>query len=224
MENWTPNRRSRLVKTFGLSGLSAVAALALQAPVEGRQSPSEHITTSPVYWMGDIVGSSTLVRTRNGISFTYHTSGLDAAAGQVITLWIVVFNHPEECATSPCTDADLFNPKVQGDFLLGAGHVIGGSGLVNFGGHLRAGDISQSGLAEAALGPAVGLLPELTFTAEIQMAIHSHGPAVPGEILKAQLSSFLGGCHGGLDDFVVEPDFPDEVGECLTFQSSIHQP
>jgi hypothetical protein len=51
------------------------------------------------------------------------------------------------------------------------------------------------------------------------MAIHSHGPAVPGPTLKAQLSSFLGGCRVLLD----EVDFPDEVGECVTFQSSIHQ-
>jgi hypothetical protein len=64
---------------------------------------------------------------------------------------------------------------------------------------------------------AVGLLDPMN--AEIQMAIHSHGPAVPGPTLKAQLSSFLGGCRVLLD--VV--DFPDEVGECVTFQSSIHQ-
>jgi hypothetical protein len=51
------------------------------------------------------------------------------------------------------------------------------------------------------------------------MAIHSHGPAVPGQTLKAQLSSFLGGCNILLD----VADFPDEVGECVTFQSSIHQ-
>jgi hypothetical protein len=80
------------------------------------------------------------------------------------------------------------------------------------------GDISQSGLAEAGLGPAVGLLDP--FAAEIHMAIHSHGPAVPGRTLKAQLSSFLGGCQVLLE----EPDFPDQVGECVTFQSSIHLP
>jgi hypothetical protein len=220
MDNCSASHRSRLLKTFRLLGLSAVAALALQAPVEGNRFSSERITVSDVYWGDSIVGSSMLVRTPNGISFTYHTSWLDAAVGHAVTLWIVVFNHPEFCATSPCTDADLFNPAVQGDFLLGAGHVIGGSGTGNFGGHLQVGDTSQSGLAEAGWGPAVGLLEGLTFSAEIQMAIHSHGPAVPGEVLKAQLSSFLGGCRILLDP----PDFPDEVGECTTFQSSIHQP
>jgi hypothetical protein len=65
------------------------------------------------------VGSSMLVRSPNGISFTYQTPSLAPSVGHAVTLWIVVFNHPELCATSPCTDADLFIPAVQGDFLLG---------------------------------------------------------------------------------------------------------
>jgi hypothetical protein len=42
----------------------------------------------------------------------------------------------------------------------------------------------------------------------------------------AQLSSFLGGCEIflGNDGIAYDPeDIPDEVGECLTFQESIHQ-
>lgn len=223
MGNRPLNRRSRLLKTVGLLGFCTGVAVAQQVPISAAPAANEHVTISPVYWGDTVVGSSKLVRTKNGVSFTYHTWSLEAAAGQVVTVWIVVFNHPEFCATSPCTDADLFNPLVGGDFLLGAGHVIGKSGVGNFGGHLRVGEISQSGLAEAGLGPAVGLLPDLTFSAEIHMALHSHGPAVSGPTLKAQLSSFLGGCSGGVDDFVVEPDFPDAVGECITFQSTIHQ-
>ena len=209
------DRHSRLLKMVGLSALTAATAVALQLPAEARLAPSERVSTSPVYWGDAVVGSSKLVRTPNGISFTYHTSGLPA--GYVVTLWIVVFNNPDACFTRPCTDADIFsNPDAQADFLRGAGHVIGGSGVGNFGGHLPVGDASGSGLAEIG-GMAVGLLDPMN--AEIQMAIHSHGPAVPGPTLKAQLSSFLGGCRVLLD--VV--DFPDEVGECVTFQSSIHQ-
>jgi hypothetical protein len=209
-------RHSPLLKMVGLPALTAATALALQLPAEARLAPSGRVSTSPVYWGDTIVGSSTLVRTPNGISFTYHTSGLPA--GYAVTLWIVVFNNPAACFTRPCTDVDIFsNPDAQADFLHGAGHVIGGSGVGNFGGHLAVGDTSQSGLAELIGGPTVGLLDPMN--AEIQMAIHSHGPAVPGPTLKAQLSSFLGGCRVLLD----EVDFPDEVGECVTFQSSIHQ-
>jgi hypothetical protein len=175
-----------------------------------------------VYWLSDIVGSSQLVRTPAGVSFTYHTSGL--VPGQAVTLWVVVFNNPGACATSPCTFADMSNPAAQGDFLYGAGHVIGGSGRGNFGGHLAAGDISGSGLAEVG-GSALGLIDPST--AEIQLALHSHGPAVPGRTLKAQLSSFLGGCDTFLGNEGIADgpeDIPDEVGECVTFQISVHQP
>jgi hypothetical protein len=208
-------RPTRLLSIVGILALTAASTLARPVPADARQSSPGRTTTSPVYWGDAIVGSSILVRTPNGISFTYHTGGLPA--GYVVTLWIVVFNNPAACFTHPCTDADIFsNPEVQADFLRGAGHVIGGSGIGNFGGHLAVGDIAGSGLAEIG-GTAVGLLDPMK--AEIQMSIHSHGPAVPGPTLKAQLSSFLGGCQVLLD----EVSFPDEVGECVTFQSSIHQ-
>ena len=50
MENCSVSRSGRLVKTFRLLGISAVAALALQAPVEGKRGPSNRVTVSPVYW------------------------------------------------------------------------------------------------------------------------------------------------------------------------------
>jgi hypothetical protein len=215
MENRIIHRPTRLLKS-GLLALTASTVFALQAAPEARLSSADRITVSPVYWGDEVVGSSTMVRTPNGISFTYDTTGLPA--GYVVTLWIVVFNNPGDCFTNPCTDKDIFeNPAVQADFLWGAGRVIGGNGVGHFGGHLKMGDTSRSGLAELTGMPTVGLLYPMS--AEIQMAIHSHGPAVPGQTLMAQLSSFLGGCSVLLD--VV--DFPDEVGECVTFESSIHQ-
>jgi hypothetical protein len=227
MENSRIGRSPRLLKTLGLLVLAAgmvpgpnVAARG-NAPVGGQQPG----TRSPVYWNWDAatpVGHSKLVRTDAGVSFTYSTSSLPV--GQVVTVWIVVFNNPEHCATSPCSaPADVFNPDVNADFLYGGGHVIGGSGAGNFGGHLRADDPSGSGLAELGF-PAVGLLNPLT--AEIHLALHSHGPAGSGQVLKAQLSSFLGGCQTflGPDGIADGPeDMPVSVGECSTFQYSVHQ-
>jgi hypothetical protein len=228
MENRIVSRPSRFLKTLGLLGLTAGAALTPQVTAEGRLSPSQspNATTSPVYWNWDAataVGTSTLVRTNAGLSFTYHTSLLPA--GQVVTVWIVVFNNPENCATHPCTaPADVDNPDVHADFLYGGGHIIGGSGRGNFGGHLSVGDASGSGLAELGF-PAVGLLDP--FNAEVILALHSHGPAASGQVLKAQLSSFLGGCQIflGPDGIADGPeDMPVAVGECSTFQYSVHQP
>ena len=74
MENRIISQLSQRLKMAGLCALTAAAALALQMPAEARLSSSERITTSPVYWGDVVVGYSTLVRTPNGISFTYHTS------------------------------------------------------------------------------------------------------------------------------------------------------
>jgi hypothetical protein len=213
---------------LGLLALAACIALAAQVTAEGKVSSlvQSAITTSPVHWLWDptgTVGSSKLVRTPAGLSFTYHTSPLPA--GHVVTVWVVVFNNPEHCASRPCAmPADVMNPDVQADFHYGGGHVIGGSGRGNFGGHLAVGDASGSGLAELGAPPVALLDP---YKAEVMIALHSHGPAVPGQVLKAQLTSFLGGCETflGPDGLADGPeDMPVAVGECSTFQYSAHEP
>jgi hypothetical protein len=224
------NHLTTPIRFFTLFGATAMIATGGVQDVSARSAGAAfaaNATTSPVYWNWDpatVAGSSRLVRTDTGVSFTYETSSLPA--GHVVTVWIVVFNHPENCATRPCTGpADVFNPAVQGDFLYGGGHVIGGSGRGNFGGQLPVGDPSGSGLIEIGMPQlAVGLLNPLT--AEIQLALHSHGPASSGQILKAQLSSFLGGCQTflGPDGIADGPeDMPVNSGECSTFQYSVHQ-
>jgi hypothetical protein len=206
--------------TFASRGGVAAASTALAAGSEAD------VSRSPVYWNWDpvnVAGHSKLVRTDAGVSFSYHTSGL--TPGHVVTVWLVVFNNPEHCSTRPCTGpADVFKAGVQGDFLYGGGHVIGGDGRGNFGGHLPVGDASGSGLIEIGMPDlAVGLLNSRK--AEIQLALHSHGPAGSGQVLKAQLSSFVGGCQTflGPDGIADSPDdMPDAVGECSTFQYSVH--
>ncbi|NIT57154.1 MAG: hypothetical protein GWN00_13240, partial [Aliifodinibius sp.] len=51
------------------------------------------------------------------------TSGIDD--GDAVTVWYVVFNQPGECGTSPCGEADIFNPATNTDVLYGAGHIVG---------------------------------------------------------------------------------------------------
>jgi hypothetical protein len=134
------------------------------------------------------------------------------------------FNNPEYCTTDPCTlPDDLFTPGVDGDFHFISGHVIDADGTATFGGHLQVGDVSRSGLAELGV-PAVAL--DNPYGAEVHLALHSHGPKVPGQVLKEQISSFTGGCEVflGPNGFATDPMYlPDEVGECATIQFSIHQ-
>jgi hypothetical protein len=184
-------------------------------------------TTSPVYSTWDaatVLGRSALVRNENGISATFETSNL--LPGQAITLWFGVFNNPAACATSPCTPADAANPDVQADFLWGSGNIVGASGKGAFAGRLAVGDASGSAFIEFGMpDAAVGLLDP--WNAEIILLLHSHGPALTGQALKHQLTSFLGGCDvflGGPDGFADGPgDLPTNVGECSTFQGTTHQ-
>jgi hypothetical protein len=216
----------RFLTLLGALAMSASAGVQNVSATKAGAAVAPPVTTSPAYWNWDqvtVAGHSQLVRTANGVSFTYHTPSLPP--GQVVTLWVIVFNNPENCATRPCTAPADVNPAVQGDFLYGGGHVIGGDGRGNFGGHLPVGDPSGSGLIELGFPEmAVGLLNPLT--AEIGLALHSHGPARSGQMLKAQLSSFLGGCLTflGPDGIADGPeDMPVAPGECSTFQYSGHQ-
>ena len=133
------------------------------------------------------VGSSKLVRTDSGVSMTLKTSELEP--GNAVTVWWVIFNNPGEC-DAPCDEPDLFKLGVDGSFGYAAGNIVGANGKINFGGHLAEGDTSGM-----VMGP--GLLD--TSKAEIHLAVHPHGPKIPG-LVDSQVSTFLGGCR--IDEWV----------------------
>ena len=133
--------------------------------------------------------SATLVRTDTGVTMTIHTSGLDPGAAH--TVWWVIYNNPEHCATHPCTLADLGNADVQGTILNATGHVIGNNGLGNFAAYLAEGDTSGLSLPIAFPGDAVGLVDARK--AQIFLGVRSHGQPIPGQV-KEQTSMFNGGC------------------------------
>jgi hypothetical protein len=151
------NRRA----VFLVSGLLmlVLALVALTQAGPAAAGATAQISSSEVYnWWdgGTSVGTSQLVRNGAGLSASYHVSGLPA--GQAMTLWFIIFNNPENCATNPCSiPADVFNPAASADFYFAAGHVTGGSGNVSLGGHLNVGDMRRSGKAETGMGSAVPL-------------------------------------------------------------------
>ena len=121
-------------------------------------------------------GWSKIVTNDAGASMTLHTAEL--AAGDVVTVWWVVFNAPQSCTHGEgpyrCGPGDL--PPFGGDgsaepsFLYASGHVIGGSGTANFGAHLSVGDTSG-----ALFGP--GLINPLG--ADIHLVVRDSGPVDP---------------------------------------------
>lgn len=159
-------------------------------------------------------GSSKITRTANGANSVLHTSGLEP--GHAHTMWMVVFNVPDECATTPCTGDDVApGTAAMVDVIYVAGHVVGGSGKATFSGRRAAGDNSKSVFADLG-APAPGLIDPLT--AEMHLVVRTHGPKVPGQV-SSQIHTFEGTCTPG-SSF----GLGDGGNECEDIQFAIHSP
>lgn len=132
-----------------------------------------------------------------------------------LTIWWVVFNKPENCATSPCGEPDLFDPTVQASAFYAGGTLTDTEGDAMFVSSLYEtvpGKFKKVDPNTSLLG-GPGLLNAMK--AEIHAVVRSHGPAlfdVPGGV-RDQLTGFLDpGCQ--------------ELGgpnECEDIQFAIHQ-
>lgn len=158
--------------------VTAAVLLMLVGPGGSIAGPAVQHTTASVHWhpqSGDpdvaIEGASATLRsTTAGASVMLRTSQLNP--GHAYTLWWVIINNPEACAShpDPCTPHDvLFNTQiVQAQVTYAAGHVVGESGRATFSAHLPAGDIDD------------GWFPDQGFTdplgAEIHLVVNDHGP------------------------------------------------
>ncbi len=172
-------------------------------------NPEPRTTIRPVVLFSNpsvVVSASgtMLVRTRDNVFATLHTSGL--MPGTVVTFWWAFFNSPGNCATQPCTPADLANPAVFGSVVAGGGRIIGADGTASFSVYRQAFDTTG---VFTGLGTVQGLLEPLR--AQIHLVIRTHGPAITDDpdALRQQLSLFNGGCP---------------PNTCANLQASIHQP
>jgi len=158
---------------IGVSGLTAYAGAPATTAVRSFSD-------------GSVVpgSSASLVRTDAGVSAMLATSGLPG--GDVVTMWWVVFNHPENCAGPSaghpfqCGRSDLGNPAVEASVLFAAGRVTTNGGAGDFGAHLSVGDTSG-----ALFGPGL-LFPQ---SAHVHLVLHDHGPA-DARIISQELHSF----------------------------------
>jgi len=171
--------------------------------------------------LGETVGKSILIRGKRGVWAKYRSNKL--TPGYIYTLWWVIWNRPENCATpGQCIDTDFANPDVEVELLYASGRYIGRNGKTTLYARLRVDDDSESVNNLFGLPPAGGLQKGNTFPAEVHLVLRSHGPAIPGMIYE-QISSYEGGCT---DPFAIAPftEIPDAVGECGDIEFSIHAP
>lgn len=173
------------------------AILYADEQIDGRRSAESSNSFTSMNWIpatgnsGPIANSSsTMIRNRNGVWYYISTTGL--LAGGAYTNWWVVFNHPEFCSAPGCAAKDFpqngGDPNVQASVLWATGRVVDGSGQGTFSAHLAASGVSGAP-GQVLFGPAL-----LNPRAEIHLIVRSHGPALTGADLQAQLTNVGGGC------------------------------
>lgn len=204
--------------------LTVVAFAAVPAAAEEGGPPGQETATIvhlPPNLVGDPVlvdgASARLQRLDTGL--VTRTDSAELTPGHVETLWWVIFNNPEECATAPCGLGDLFDPAVEAACLAADGAIAGGNGRASFQDRLAIGDVRDSCLPWFG-GTDHGLIDP--HGAEVHLMVHDHGPVQPG-LVPEMRSTFAGGCD--FDD----PDYPlgtfgippVESGQCATIQAAI---
>ena len=197
-------------------------------------APADVSETGVGWWWGEGTGGTAkIVRTNKGISGNFSSSlanSVGSAEGLAVTLWLIIFNNPDECATSPCSESDLGNPAVMPDALYGAGNIVDDSEEASFGFSLKAGDNSGSiadlfGLPTNDGEPWGLIYPR---GAEVHYELRLHGPRIPLE-MPAQIKTYEGGCVEGFPPFGFPPPADESElklgwGECQDVQAALNLP
>jgi hypothetical protein len=165
-------------------GLIALAVM-LALPIAARAEPATRQTVDVTGWNDhipaptpDVHGTASLVRTDDGISMTFQTSGLPD--GEAVTIWWILL--------------DPSGNVVSGQFA--AGHVVGNNGVASFAGHLAEGD--TSGCFHPQF-PCAGLSDARRQT--VLLLARVHGPKDPGRIpIQIHTSEATSGNSGFEDD------------------------
>lgn len=181
----------RVLAVVGLAVLLVLGVTA--APATGRSADR---STNPVFTIPEpgerptMAGSSTLVRNDRGVSVRLETSKLEP--GDVVTLWWVVANKPDECKAglgplSQCGPMDHLQGRGQMAAFHATGRIVEEDGTARFGAHLRVGDRSRALFTpEPALTNPRG--------AEVILVLRTHSQKIPG-LTSEMLRTFIGGCQ-----------------------------
>lgn len=212
------SRSTRIARALAIACMTAmVATLVAPAALARATHQDAPVSWHPQTGSTEVVERATGQVTRNddGIAFRLRTNSL--TPGNAYTLWLVIVNHPEECAATPCTAPEIVgNEDTASQISFAAGNVVGESGRATFSGHVKEGPL-DGWLEDRALEDARG--------AEVHLVVNDHGPAL-GEHMPGMIRTYRGGCS---DDSPFPPIFPENAladGEpgpntCLLTQSAV---
>ena len=203
-------------KTLSLGILLSALCLVTNAIAQNGGSGNVRTSIEKVTTFGGTTvipaAGSTVMRNNNGIYWNISTSSL--TPGEVVTLWVAIFNNPSYCdqAVPGCAPSDLNNLLVQGSLQWAGGAIVGANGRADFSGYLGLNDNTGYFILPGfnnQPNPAPGLINPKG--ADVHLVIRRHGAASSDPTtLQAQLSGFTGGCN--------------VPGACANIQASIHEP
>lgn len=113
-----------------------------------------------------------------------------STAGDAYTLWAVIFNNPDECAGSPCSENDLGNPDVGGSVFYASSAISApdgglnrngkpaGGGVINVQFELEGGSLPDGQFV--LFGDPDGLAEDNGHGAEIHLVVDKHPPVPDG--------------------------------------------
>ncbi|MCI0425136.1 MAG: hypothetical protein L0Z47_04690, partial [Actinobacteria bacterium] len=179
-------RTTIVLLVLGLVGLTAT-------PVSASHLEKQRTDVLAFADLGD-TGDARLWRTNNRVLTAAGAEGIPAG---VYTMWWVVWNTPEGCATPfACGEADLFDPEGDTGLAIGyaGGDIVGANGRLRVVAHLREGR-ALDGFPYPEFG-AIGVsLTETSLVdskhAEIHLVLRSHEERIPG-LIQSQLRTFNG--------------------------------
>lgn len=187
----SPHRSTALIRAVVMALL-----LALAVPVAAWAGSATHQDAELHAFPGTGVsapeeGTAHLVRNDHGVRTRIRARHLTPG---VYTLWWVVWNAPEECATPfACDEGDLTNPDVGLDIGFGGGRIVGANGNLNLAASLRE-DTDLTGFPqEFGLALTNEGLTDARH-AEVHLVLRTHGEPIDG-MVDEMLHSFNGGCR-----------------------------
>lgn len=108
----------------------------------------------------------------------FHPEGARPGHPEAFSLWVFVFNHPDECS-DPCDGNDLGDTPARGGAFNAAGHIVGGKTL------------QLAGRVTTNSTPFTGSPLREPETAEVHLAVAPHGELQP-ELMPDQTSKPIG--------------------------------
>ena len=202
-----PTRRRALLAGLLLTVLPTIAVLLITGATT-TQARDDGFSTDAAPTVGRlncgdncrVLGESGILRGERALTYQVIAQRLKSAS--IYGVWAFAFNNPAACRTTPCSDADLRDPRTEPTLFRVASALSDGSGNLTVGGALlRNGQGGEIVFGAGLTNPA---------GAELHFVLRNHGAPIGGQV-HTQFREYLGGCN------------PD-ISLCVNEAAAIHIP